>query len=345
VPPHPSTGCSSRESTVGFVARNLSYAGLHWLIARRPLRRALSVGLLLPMIQSLNPYKTGPFRACGRAALRYASLLRLSLILALLGVSLPAAAGPPPADTIVIATGTWIPYVEVEPEMPADEAGPGNAGAVMAEGVSVEIVRRAFAAAGIEVEFVSHPWTRNAQLVENGTVDAAMPYYCSADRAKVFTCSNAVVEGEQVFFHRREMDFEWSGMKDLRPYTIGATLGYFYGESFESREAIGELKVLRIARDDVNMKLLTHGRIDLFPQDKAVGYALIRQTLPPDRWGDITHHPKPLHRKSLHLIFTRATERGARFSRLFDGELAKMKESGELARLLEPLRQLETVDD
>lgn len=275
-----------------------------------------------------------------------ASVVLLCASLAVLGLPhAVVAAEPPPENTIVIATGSWTPYVEVKQEEVSLDPGALEARIKSVEGPLIEVVRKAFSAVGVQVDFVSHPWTRNAQLVQSGAVDAALPYYCSVDRAQSFICSDPVAEGEQVFFHRREMDFDWSGISDLRPYTIGATLGYFYGETFEVREAVGDLKVLRVAKDEVNLKLLTHGRIDLFPQDRAVGYAMIRDLLPPEQWADITHHPKPLHRKSLHLIYTRATDRGMRFSRLFDRELAKMKESGELAELLQPLQQLENISD
>lgn len=261
----------------------------------------------------------------------------LASSLALL-IALPAVADHLPHDTVVIATGAWDPYVEINPGLEIPEAEPGTR-TVEPVGPLVDIVRRAHAAAGLDVQFVSHPWTRNAQLVESGEVDAAMPYYCSEKRAKTYICSNPIVSGEQVFFHRRGLAFAWTDVESLAGYNIGATLGYFYGEAFETEEALGKLNVKRNAKDEVNLTLLMNGRIDLFPQDRAVGYAMIRRVLPPEEWHSITHHPRTLHRESLHLVFTRANERGLRFSRLFNRELERMQASGELAALLRPISE------
>ncbi len=199
------------------------------------------------------------------------------------------------------------------------------------------VIKTAFARAGYDVEFNVYPWTRNAQFVATGEQDAMMPYYCSEARALRYLCSDPVVDGEQVFFHRRGLALSWDDMDDLKPYTIGATLGYFYGQPFEKAEQSGGIAVKRIAEDRGNLKLLMSGRIDLYPQDRAVGYGMVRALLPQAQWSEITHHPRPLHSKALHLLFSRTTERGKTLMKAFDRELSAMRESGELEELLSPI--------
>lgn len=226
------------------------------------------------------------------------------------------------SKTVQIATGDWQPYVDSS----QPDFGPmGN------------VIKLAFERAGYTVKFNVYPWTRNAQFVATGDQDAMMPYYCSEARSLRYLCSDPIVDGEQVFFYRRGLAFSWHNIKDLEPYTIGATLGYFYGQPFEMAEQSGSLKVKRIAEDKGNLKLLMHGRIDLYPQDRAVGYGMVRAVLPKAQWGEITHDPHPLHSKALHLLFSRATGRGEELMRVFDRELASMRESGELEELLSPI--------
>ncbi|MAL97354.1 MAG: amino acid ABC transporter substrate-binding protein [Alteromonadaceae bacterium] len=273
------------------------------------------------------------------------ALVALSLALMCFEIS---AAGAPEDDTIVIATGLWAPYINVDGEAcePSDKtllSGSLSESATCQSefsGPFIDVVKRAYGGAGIRIEFVSHPWTRNAQLIDSGMADAGLPYYCTEERARQYICSESVVDGEMVLFHRRSTDFDWDTMDDLQGYTIGATLGYFYGEKFEAMEQEEELTVLRIAQDDVNIRLLVRGMIDLMPQDRAVGYAIAQQVLPEGQFDQLTHHPKPLHSRPLHLIFTRATPRGARFAKIFDRRLKEMAASGELDQALRPLTAL-----
>ncbi|TBW58883.1 transporter substrate-binding domain-containing protein [Marinobacter halodurans] len=233
-----------------------------------------------------------------------------------------ADADPAGHPAIEIATGDWQPYVDSS----LPDFGPMG-----------HVIKLAFARAGYDVKFHVYPWTRNAQFVATGEQDAMMPYYCSAARARKYLCSLPIVDGEQVFFYRRGEDFAWDSMADLHGLTIGATLGYFYGRPFEQAEKSGQITVKRIAEDAGNIRLLAHGRIDLYPQDRAVGYGMIRAVLPRDQWGLITHDPHPLHRKSLHLLFSRKTGRGETLMVHFNTQLKAMRESGELDQLLEPI--------
>ncbi|WP_228276959.1 substrate-binding periplasmic protein [Marinobacter sp. JSM 1782161] len=259
---------------------------------------------------------SGLFQTCARILAIVAGMM-------LVATTVDAEDSGMPADRIVrIATGDWQPYV--------DSAKPDF-------GPLGHVIRTAFARAGYEVRYRVFPWTRNAQFVATGEQDAMMPYYCSTERARKYRCSLPIVSGEQVFFHRDGDSLDWDSMADLADQTIGATLGYFYGGSFERAEQRGTIAVKRIADDAANLRLLLRGRIDLYPQDRAVGYGMIRANLPESQWHGITHDPRPLHRESLHLLFGRQGERGKQLMTVFDRELRAMRDSGELERLLNPI--------
>ncbi|WP_097459059.1 substrate-binding periplasmic protein [Mangrovitalea sediminis] len=227
-----------------------------------------------------------------------------------------------PDDTVYITTNDWPPYVDVG----APDLGP-----------LARVINRVFNEAGYKVKYVVQPWKRDKKLVVDGHADALMPAYCSPDRVKYYLCSEPLVTGKLVLFHRTDFPFQWKTVKDLEGLKIGATLGYYYGADFERMEKAGKLQILRIASDETNMRLLMMGRIQLFPQDEAVGYAMIKQLFPRDRWHDITNAPRPLHRESLYLLFTRATPRGRHLMDVFNKGLLKLRNQNQLQDMLQKL--------
>lgn len=250
--------------------------------------------------------------------------LYLALILVVAGLpvaSFGAEAQPIPVEshTVTVVTGEWPPYVT----RTAPDYGP-----------MAQVIDRAFNRAGYKVKYTFQPWKRSKKEVLEGDADVLMPAYCSPDRSKVYLCSDAVITGKLVLFHRSDMPFAWKSVEDLRGYRIGGTLGYYYGEAFEAAEKRGELKILRIASDETNMRLLMKGRIELYPQDKAVGFAMLHNLFPKNRWSDITCDETPLHKQSLHLLFTRATPRGEKLKRIFNKGLMQLRHTGELAQIM-----------
>jgi len=245
---------------------------------------------------------------------------------ALLLLSQPAAGQPRvPAKehrTVVIATGEWPPYVEAK--------APHH-------GVLAHAVKEIFGDAGYRVKFDFEPWKRAKQEVREGRQDVLMPAYCSPERQQAYLCSKAVVTGRMVLFHRSDMAFHWRTIDDLKGYSIGATLGYYYGSAFDRAERQGKLNVVRIPSDETNMRLLMKGRIQLYPQDEAVGYAMIRQMFPRSKWHLITADPHALHKAPLHLLFTRQDPRGERLRRVFDTGLVRFRHDGRLGTLLDEL--------
>ncbi len=238
-----------------------------------------------------------------------------------LAVSVGVEAQPVPVEshTVTVVTGEWPPYVtQSEPH----------------HGPMAQVIDRVFNDAGYQVKYVFQPWKRSKKEVLEGDADAFMPAYCSPDRSAIYLCSDPVVTGKLVFFHRVELPLAWKSVDDLRGYVIGGTLGYYYGSAFEAAEKRGELNVLRVGRDATNMRLLMKGRIQLYPQDKAVGLAMVQKLYPPKRWSEITFDEKPLHKHSLHLLFTRATPRGAELQRVFNEGLLRLQHAGELAQIM-----------
>ena len=83
--------------------------------------------------------------------------------------------------------------------------------------------------------------------------------------------------------------------------------------------------------------VLMKGRIDVFPQDKDVGYATVHRLFNEDERTLITHHKTPIHTKSLHLLFARDNKKSKHYLEIFNRGLKRMKASGELQGYLQAM--------
>lgn len=231
---------------------------------------------------------------------------------------------PVQADTktLRIGTGDWAPYVDSQRE---------DAGAV------ARLVRAVFAEVGYDVEFVFYPWDRNVLMLQQGQLDAIMPYTCNSSRLVYGACSEPLARGEIVLFHRKEQAFDWQQLDDLKRYRIGITHGYSYGPAFDQALQAGELLVEQSSKDDSGFRLLERGRIDLHPQDRAVGYAMLRRLFPVGDGEAITHHVRPLNTEPLRMLFRKGDARSMELLQLFNAGLRRFAERGDLARLQDAL--------
>lgn len=255
---------------------------------------------------------------CVSLAKRWARML-VSLVLSLLSIALQPAQAEP--QTLRIGTGDWAPYVD---------QSRSDGGALP------RLVSAVFAEAGYRVEFIFHPWARNVLMLQQGQLHAIMPYSCTPSRLNFGICSDALVRGEIVLFHQRDQAFEWSAVEDLLKYRIGTTLGYSYDPAFDEALQAGRLNVTQNGKEDTSFRLLELGRVDLHPQDRAVGYAMLRRLFPEDG-GNIVHHPRQLNTEPLRLLFRKDDPEGIRLVRLFNARLRSFAERGDLQRLQQAL--------
>ena len=246
------------------------------------------------------------------------ALCRIPLLVLAIALS-PAGS----AEQVVrIGTGDWAPYVD---QSRSDK------------GAMVRLVRAVFAEAGYQAKFVFYPWDRNVLKLQQGSLDAIMPYACTAARRAFSDCSEPMVRGEVVLFHRKELAFDWQQVDDLQKFRIGTTLGYSYGQQFDKAHQDGRLSILQNGKEATSFRLLELGRIDLHPQDRAVGYAMLQRLFPAETRARITHHPHSLSTEPLHMLFRKNDARGAELRSVFNRSLRLFAERGDLARLQQAL--------
>ena len=222
-------------------------------------------------------------------------------------------------DRLRITNGDWPPYLS--PDLPH-------------YGIATRIVTEAFAEVGIEVDYGFFPWNRAFYLAEKGEWDGTAVWLKNQERQKLFYYSDPVVKSGYVFFHRKDMDFEWENRGDLKGLTVGTTQQYDYGPAFRKAEEEGLIRVESASRDLLNFKMLLRKRIDLFPIDRVVGLTMLYKHFTPEQIKQIDHHPRLLRGDQLHLLLSRAIPENRKRIKLFNEGLQRLRARDRVEEIL-----------
>ncbi len=219
------------------------------------------------------------------------------------------------AETVRLASGEWAPFQSEQ---------------LVHGGVATRIVTEAFAQQGITVEYGYFPWKRSFELAKKGKWDGTFLWFDTVERREFFLVSDPIIDVDYVFFHRRDVAFDWQSVEDLKGFRIGATLGYeFGGYEFKWAEQQGKIKVLRQAGDDKNLNLLLRGRIDLFPCERLACSELIQKTFTAEQSAELTYHPHSIRSDPHHLLMFKSP-RNDKLLEEFNKGLEKLRADGRL---------------
>lgn len=231
------------------------------------------------------------------------------------------------SDTVRIVTGEWSPYISER---------------FVGGGISCHIVREAFARMGHEVEYTfTMPWIeRIYELARAGEFDATMAWRATPVRLEHFVSSaEPVMENRYVFFHLREVPFDWRRFEDLAGLPIAGTRGFNYGDRFRAEDAAGRLDVRYSDTTRESFAKLLEGSVRLVAHDQGVGHEDLRAHFSPAERARITFHPRMTDHHLSNVIFPRVQlERSQALRDAFDQGLAEITRSGEVARWVEDFK-------
>jgi len=227
------------------------------------------------------------------------------------------------AETIRITNGEWEPFLSNYSYQ---------------YGLDSHIVTEAFKLEGITVEWGFFPWQRAYQNARDGKEwDASCCWWPDDDTKKEFLVSDTITKTSFVFFHLKSYNFHWSSLQDLQGLKIGGTSKYYYGKEFMDAMAAQTLDVEITSKDQFNYKKLLAGKIQIFPNEPAVGKAQIKNYLSPDEAELLTHNPKKFGISTLHLIISKDHKRNKYFIDKLNAGLKKLKASGRYQQMLNDL--------
>ncbi len=227
------------------------------------------------------------------------------------------------AETIRITNGEWQPFLSKD---------------VPHYGFASHIVTEAFALVGVEVEYGFFPWSRAMKLAHEGIWDGTAVWGTTEERLQQFHFTDAVVPSTFVFFHLTTTTFDWDDYDDLGDLKVGGTVEYSYSDAFRAAEAAGVFRTIRGRNDEVSLKNLLKGRIDVFPGEVMVTYEQMRDTFSPEDAALFTHHAKPIIDKPLFVLFAKVVPGNERMRDLFNDGLRQLKASGRYDQIIADAR-------
>ncbi|WP_082836258.1 transporter substrate-binding domain-containing protein [Acidovorax sp. GW101-3H11] len=225
------------------------------------------------------------------------------------------------AETLRIATGELPPYAS------SDRAD---------QGMSLHIVRQAFAKAGVQVEYVFLPWTRALVETRDGKWDATAAWGRNAERDKGFLVSDNVLTEQWQILYRSDRNFTWSSLQDLAGLRIGVVADYSYTPVFWRMVKDGTLRA-DVAPDDVsNLNKLLAGRVDVVPLDRNVACDLLGAKFTGEQAHRVRAHPKLFVPDfTTHLMMSEKLPASAKRLEAFNRGLKALRQSGEYGKILQ----------
>ncbi|WP_316897753.1 transporter substrate-binding domain-containing protein [Pseudodesulfovibrio indicus] len=246
-------------------------------------------------------------RGCRRglnALGRIAAVVALALLLTVRAASA--------LDEIVLTSGDWPPYYSPE---------------LAFGGAANQVVSESFALAGVHASFVFVPWRRALEMARTGKAQGSAGWMRMANRERDFLFSDPLFESVRVFFHRKDMPFDWRSLDDVRDLRVAVTLGS--AEEFPLEEVLARgTGRLDIAQDYASgMKKLLLGRVDVYACNLAVGLFILDHRVGPGA-SAIIYHPRPIFSETNHLLLDRNLVGAEELMARFNEGLRKLRESG-----------------
>jgi len=220
-------------------------------------------------------------------------------------------------EVIKVASGNWEPF---------------NSKREKNANIAELLVDAAFKLEGIDTKYAYFPWKRSYSNVQKGKHDISFPWIKNEARQKDFLFNNVpLITEKTVFFHLKDLDFDWKDYNDLKKYKIGGTNGYASNKVLASNG----INVDIVGTEELNYKKLLKGRIDLYPGAFFVGYYQINRLFGPAKSAMFTNHSKPMTVDDYYVLFNKNNPKSKEWIQKLDSGLRKLKTSGEYDRLVD----------
>ncbi|WP_158407309.1 substrate-binding periplasmic protein [Megalodesulfovibrio gigas] len=182
----------------------------------------------------------------------------------------------------------WPPYV--------GEQLPG-------QGASAMVLRKALAAAGLELHIEFMPWARVLETVRADTSYLGyFPEYYTEAQEDLFLFSQPMGASVLAFAEQRARPVPWARLEQLAPYRVGVVQGYVNSREFDALVAANVLQTEPVVDDRTNLRKLASGRLRLAVIDVMVfNYLLALDPSLTPLAGTLRLQEQRLEEKTLHV--------------------------------------------
>lgn len=207
-------------------------------------------------------------------------------------------------------------------------------------GILTRIVRESFARQGVAVRFLWVPNNRAIAGAMNGMYDGSYGWAHAPDRdEKLLYSSEVLYLFRMVFFQRKGEAYPWKKLEDLKPYSIGITIGNHYSDEFSALQASGTLQVDEAVADVFNMLKLARGRIDIFPMEQEAGLMLADTALSAEEREQVTFQQQAIWEVPTYVVINKKHPRAQEILDRFDEGYRELAASGQLARIIDETKR------
>ena len=203
-------------------------------------------------------------------------------------------------------------------------------------GLDVDLVTAIFGALKvpirIELTDSGARLTRNAKM---GEYDLLMSLSHKPERESYLIYPKQAHIRHSWHFFARKADLDkihYNTLADLKPWRIGITKDYAYTPELSAAEQDPDYHFQQIPLNQLQLRKLVAGRIDLVPMSLVTAFGQIRKEHLEDKLGYL---PKPLKTNPYYHVWckARADEQTPALMAAYDAELLRMKQDGRLKAL------------
>ncbi len=176
------------------------------------------------------------------------------------------------------------------------------------EGIAVEFTDIIFKKLGINYEIKLYPWKRCLIQMKQGIRDGVILSGINEERKEYMEFTDPIMYDRDLIWYRtdRIKPIMWSDFSDLKDYKITTTLGFSYGQEFDTAVEKYGIAVNRGNSDLINFKLLAKGREDIFICNETVALWVFDEN--PELSGIFKYAAKPLKEVTLHMAFSKKSK-------------------------------------
>ena len=196
------------------------------------------------------------------------------------------------------------------------------------EGMSADIVRAAFSASKTSVELAPYPYSRCMELARSGSLAGCFNTTPDAHIRAEFLLPQEMLFSDDILLWGHAGDALIDDLDSIRGKRVAVTIGYTYGEYFDS---YADIQRIAVRRDINGFRMLQRGRVDYVIAFRGTTDALLRDN--PELVGQFKALTR-VHRPRLYLTFSRHHPRAAALLRDFDAGMRQIRQDGTYQRIL-----------
>ena len=160
------------------------------------------------------------------------------------------------------------------------------------DGISKDIILKAFDSVGVKVEFIVVPYARALYLAEIGQVDGAFNVTKQESTIKKFNFGDeAILQAVASFYYHKDSAMDVLSADEIPTgSSVAVIIGYEYGNNYEKNKS--RFTEIRVSNQKQIIQLLRNKRVDLgIIFDEVAQYTLTEMALKPDaiKQGHMNH--------------------------------------------------------